>query len=268
MNMKLLKKSLAKACKKVRDISARNSVSSSSSSTSISKSSGYGTSLSSENIYMDDKLFRLASNLFSSQIKFKNYLKQDLEQYVRPMAALLSEQDFLIIFQNIEKICSISEYMLNMVDENEFYETMVGAVWECVGLLSDAYTTYINGFDKSMQLLEHMSLDLSQCFDIRKFLTTPIRNCKKLYQFLDRWEKMDSVKAAGLGKKFRVVCERLAEMEVKVESMVQIVPNQSLIRSRKLVNKSKKLLVKKKKSQVNILPSDFTDYEGNRHYFL
>ncbi|RNA09628.1 hypothetical protein BpHYR1_027128 [Brachionus plicatilis] len=273
MNMKILRKSFAKACQKVRHISVRttttttSTVSPSTSSSSISKSSGYGTCVSSENIYMDDQRFKLASNLFSSQCKFNKQLKQELERYVRPMAALLAEQHFLGIFQNVEKICSISQYMVSLVDENDFYESMVNGVRECVDVLSDAYTTYVNGFGASVQLLEELSIDLSECFDIRRFLALPICNCKKLYQFMCRLEKVDS-RVSGLRRAFKLVCELLAEMEVKVESMVQIVPNQSLIRSRKLVNKSRRLLVKKKKSQVNVLPSDFTDYEGNKHYFF
>ena len=264
MNMKIFKKGFAKACQKVRDISAKNTVSPSSSSSSISKSSGYGTSLSSDNIFLDEKRFRLASNLFSSQIKFKNHLRHELELYVRPMAAFLSEQDFLVIFQNVEKISSISEFMLNMVNVNDFYESIISAMCECVVLLSDAYTTYVNGFGKSMQLLQEINIDLSECFDVRKFLTLPIRNCKKIYQILTRLEKLECSRARGLRKEFKVVCEKLAEIEVKVE----IVPNQSVLKSKKLVTKSKKLLVKKKKCQANNLPSDFTDYEGNRHYFL
>lgn len=264
MNMKILRKGFAKACQKVRDVSSKITVSPSSSSSSISKSSGYGTSLSSDNIYLDDKRFTLVNNLFSSQVKFQNQLRQELEQYVRPMAAFLAEQDFLLIFQNVEKICSISEFMLNMVNENDFYESMLSAVCECAGLLSDAYLTYVSGFGKSMQLLEEINIDLSECFDVRKFLTLPIRNCKKLYQILTRLEKFEFSRVRSLRKEFKLVCEKLLEIEVKVE----VVPNQSVLKSKKLVNKSKKLLVKKKKCQANILPSDFTDYEGNRHYFL
>ncbi|CAF0840121.1 unnamed protein product [Brachionus calyciflorus] len=275
MNMKSLKKSFAKTLKKVKDLSMKssNGITPSSSSSSISKSSGYGTSTSTENLFIyDHKQTKILNNFITYQNNYLNSLKRDLEMYVRPLCGCLNESQYLTIFQNIEKLCTLTEFMIKSIDN---YESVIDVVYDCKGLLFGAYSIYINGFKSSMEMLNE--LELNECLNIRKLLSLPIRNLKKMYNTFSNLCLNDE-KSECLHECLKDLCSELARMEVEVQepcvsltTTTTSVQSNSFVRSRQLVNKSKKLLVKRnnqKLNQVNCLPSDFTDYEGVKHYFL
>lgn len=137
--------------------------------------------------------------ILTHQDEYLNLLNYGLENYIRPLSALIDTQLYFDIFQNIEKIFSTSNYLRNSIIQsyqitNDIYESTVLVLQENIGIIKSIYETYLNGYEKSCACIKNAKIQefislLNQktnCnFDLATFISLPLSNLNQLIQSFD-----------------------------------------------------------------------------------
>lgn len=282
-----------------------------------SASSGYGSSVESavtgagglsvfvnldnyfynENLNKEQKLNltkkqNIMQSLMQYEFKFLNKLKTHLEMYIRPLSALIDSQKYLQLFQNIEKIFTMTEFIRNTINEsikitNDLYTSSVCVLNEYISLIVDTYQVYLNGYAQAVECLQSLKNTKQNLNIIQQFIDLPIKNITKLYCTFMALLEMTPIVEADDYDKLSTVCTQLKSLIVPNENSLnettfssstqeysKIITVQDLKYDykRNSVKKLKSKTSRKHKSfkiqSINALPSDFTDYDGNKHYFL
>ena len=82
---------------------------------------------------------------------FINKLQTLIEVYIRPLIALniLNKNEYLILFQNMEKLVPVTNYLLNVIHTNDFNNGSLKTVFE-------TYETYLCGLPNAIKLLKDL----------------------------------------------------------------------------------------------------------------
>lgn len=162
----------------------------------ISSSASYPTS--------DDHLY-LCEKILNLEEKFIDTMQKGVQQYSRPLrhCLMIDQTQHCTIFQNIEKILAISEYQLNQLisqDDSillDMFNT-IGKLYENkIRMSSEAFDIYLNGIEKSIGLLNQLSLNsnlnrfLSEAkedidMDLKTFLLVPIFYVNEIVDCLNK----------------------------------------------------------------------------------
>lgn len=60
----------------------------------------------------------IAQCLLDYQVEYLAQMRQGIEKHVRPLSVVLQQDVFYALFQNIEKICSITSFIKNAIDDS------------------------------------------------------------------------------------------------------------------------------------------------------
>ncbi|KAL5012141.1 hypothetical protein ScPMuIL_010692 [Solemya velum] len=133
--------------------------------------------------------------LVDSELDFVDFMHEGMQRFSRPLRhCILSSEQHLELFQNIEKLVTISEYLVRQMkgnmpsfdnsdsdDEDDFqsdeahFTSSIGMIYESkVQMLSQAYVMYSDGLSRSLQLLS----DLRKSKDFSKFIKNSPSSCK------------------------------------------------------------------------------------------
>jgi hypothetical protein len=103
---------------------------------------------------------------------FINKLQSLIEVYIRPLIALniLNKHEYLVLFQNMEKLVPVTKYLLqNVIQNNDYNNSSLKTVFE-------TYETYLCGLPNAIKLLQNLLvyheefyLFLKVCFSNNNF---------------------------------------------------------------------------------------------------
>jgi hypothetical protein len=114
---------------------------------------------------------KLIENLLEMETSFITYLSMGVAQLARPLRGfLMKQQDYFILFQNIEKILIISENFMRSMDKWSSLDlyTRIGQLYtQKLNLFREAFTIYAKGHATSRCLLGELK---SNCQQFRMFL--------------------------------------------------------------------------------------------------
>ncbi len=76
-------------------------------------------------------------------------IQKAIEKFVRPSIVLniLSINECLSLYQNLEKLCAVTKFMQN------FMQNQLESNFDMLNVVFDAYKTYLNGLPKSLVIL-------------------------------------------------------------------------------------------------------------------
>jgi len=259
--------------------------------------------------------------LLDYQIEFIEYLKNGLECFVRPLSYMLDSDQFCQIFQNIEKIYSMTEFVRASINDSlkltsNIYESTVSVIHEYISLITSTYETYAQGFESACQRLEcvqHYDKLLKSFvnkksskkqfqFKLNEFIKLPMKNMKKIHSafqsILDMTNSTDLSDYERLNticNEFRAIVEidkqdsfdltseiNPKDLQYKVDQQ-NPQPSTGFTRSSSTTSTScrsnastrRRIRVMKSKAlknnlanKKNRLPNDYTDKDGNKHYFI
>lgn len=118
-----------------------------------------------EEIHDEDRI-HLIDNLLETESNFISYLSMGVAQLARPLRGfLMKQQDYFILFQNIEKILIISENFLRSMDKWTSLElyTRIGQLYtQKLNLFREAFTIYVKGHSQSKRLLSDLKYHSKQ----------------------------------------------------------------------------------------------------------
>ena len=184
---------------------------------SSSSSSGYGSSVHSpvlsvflnlDNYFYDEAAnyttptsapantkVEIAQSLLDAELDFVTKLRANLTSYVRPLSCLLPAPLHQTIFQNIEKILIVTEFVRSAIGDamsqnqqqqgnhNDACSATVTTIGENLSLLTSAYELYISGYFAAQQALAEsheqlMSFEWIRAngFDMVECLVLPVAN--------------------------------------------------------------------------------------------
>ena len=182
-------------------------------------SSGYGTSVESvlsvfvnlDNYFYDENFAKIKDQaqenvksmktdavqyLLDYQVKYIDLLKTGLENYIRPLSALMESSLFFETFQNIEKIFAMSEFIRHSINDSmqltmDIYTSTITVIHEFISVICSTYETYLKGYAQSETLINDVQFneyfqtlnnnDFLNEFDLAEFIDLPIKNLTKIY---------------------------------------------------------------------------------------
>ena len=102
----------------------------------------------------------LIGHLIDTEIEFVDFLSSGVSTFSRPLRGFFIRQnDYFILFQNIEKLLVISENVLQSLQKwsaHDIYENIGLLYNNKVKLLNDALNTYLMGYESSKLLLNDL----------------------------------------------------------------------------------------------------------------
>ena len=105
-----------------------------------------------EEINENDESIELTSQISiqASVELFINKLQSLIEVYIRPLIALniLSKKEYLILFQNMEKLVPVSKYFYNVVVSNDYNSSLK--------IVFETFETYLCGLPNAIKLLQDL----------------------------------------------------------------------------------------------------------------
>lgn len=108
----------------------------------------------------DEQKTQLIGDLIEMEANFVSYVSMAVAQLARPLRGFfMQQQDYFVLFQNIEKILIISENFLRSMDKWSAMDlyTRIGQLYtQKLNLFREAFTTYAKGHAKSKCLLEDL----------------------------------------------------------------------------------------------------------------
>ena len=135
---------------------------------------------------LNESKIKLIGNLIKLEDNFVCYLNNAVSTLVRPLRGFfMKQQDYFLLFQNIEKILVISENFLRSMDKWSAYElyTRIGQLYtQKLSLFRDAFTSYCKGYSKSKSLFNELKSHSKQ---FRLFLKETQTKNLKLDSLLD-----------------------------------------------------------------------------------
>jgi len=161
----------------------------------------YQPTSSSSSSSIDQKRTNLIGNLIDQEIDFVNYLSNGVSTFSRPLRGFfIRQQDYFILFQNIEKILVISENFLKSMQKWSAFDiySHIGEFYSNkIKLLDDALKTYLNGYMVSKSLLNDLIQNSNKFRSFLKetetseltlntFLDMPILHFKNLINLLEK----------------------------------------------------------------------------------
>jgi hypothetical protein len=109
---------------------------------------------------------KLIGNLIEMEANFVSYLGIAVATLARPLRGFfIKQQDYFVLFQNIEKILIISENFLRSMDKWSAYDlyTKLGHLYaQKISLFKEAFTIYVKGYSKSKHLLNELKIHSKQ----------------------------------------------------------------------------------------------------------
>ncbi|CAF1043896.1 unnamed protein product [Brachionus calyciflorus] len=145
----------------------------------------------------------LGSNVdFKEEInEFLSQIQQAIENYVRPsiMFKVLTIDESLILFQNVEKLIPVTKFLdnlINSIETNSNYNTSLKIVF-------DAFKVYLNGLPQAVNLLEDLTISNDKfvkfidnigevcSFKIMDFLFMPLKFIQSVIDYLKQFETID-----------------------------------------------------------------------------
>ena len=114
----------------------------------------------------DETRTKLIENLLDIEASFVSYLSMAVATLARPLRGfLMKQQDYFVLFQNIEKILIISENFLRSMNKWSSLDlyTRIGQLYtQKLSLFREAFTIYAKGHAKSKCLLHDLKLHSKQ----------------------------------------------------------------------------------------------------------
>ncbi len=114
---------------------------------------------------------QLIENLLEMENSFINYLSIGVAQLARPLRGfLMKQQDYFVLFQNIEKILIISENFMRSMDKWSSLDlyTRIGQLYtQKLNLFREAFTIYAIGYATSKCLLSDLKI---HSYEFRMFV--------------------------------------------------------------------------------------------------
>ncbi|XP_069120607.1 uncharacterized protein [Argopecten irradians] len=133
--------------------------------------------------------------LLSLELDFIDFMHAGMQRFSRPLRhCILSQKQHTALFQNIEKVVTISEYQVKQINDNrpsmlssdtdgslnsadgQNFMNFVGMIYQSkMHMLCQAYDLYAKGLDEANNVLS----DLRSNTDFMKFLKDPIQDSRQ-----------------------------------------------------------------------------------------
>jgi hypothetical protein len=159
------------------------------------------------NLGFDQARINLIGRLIDLESDFLNYMSNGVSTFSRPLRGFfLQQQDYFMLFQNIEKLFVICENFLNSMQKwtaLDVYKHVGEFFSNKIKLLSDPLTTYVKGHSHAKMLLTDLQL-----------------NSKKFGAFLKVCTLSRLALLSGCGKNFnRFDFEGDARLDIDIEQV-------------------------------------------------
>lgn len=289
-----------------------------------SSSSGYGTSIESansvfvnlDNYFYDENFSKIKTRaqennlnmkrnviqcLLQYQLDYLRTLQTSIESYVRPMGVLMDERQYFGIFQNVEKICAMTEFVRNTINDSmmltlDIYKSTVTTMYEYISMIVNTYETYVQGYEQALNELDTLDMntliksnDRLNKFNAAEFIHMPIVNITKIYCAFSSLLEMTPMSDMDDYEQLNTVCVQLKSLIGDFAcdlNMIELFNNEMFTAPNdeetyeeiyekptrptrsKLHRRQIKTKTTKSPSKQSPFPVDFTDFDGNKHYFL
>ena len=153
----------------------------------------------------------------ATQSEFLDELRGQLEANVRPLGSLIDAELYLALFQNIDKVHQVGEFLKNSLlsehehdqDEDEdVYNSIINNIYDHVNILASSYQTYMSGYANAKRLAAQCSIELTH--DLQHVIDLPVLN---LYTVLSAFASLLDLTTAAHEQheheRLRVICTHL-----------------------------------------------------------
>lgn len=171
---------------------------------------------------------KLIGDLIELEANFVSQLTMAVATFSRPLRGFfMRQQDYFMLFQNVEKIWIISENFLRSMDKWSAYDlyTKLGYLYsQKIGLFREAFTIYAQGFSAAKSLYNDLTAHSKQFrlflkevqspdMTLRSFLDAPLLHC---YRTLDLLKQI---------RQYTRDAEQAAHIESVMADLRQILSN-------------------------------------------
>lgn len=131
--------------------------------------------------------------LIDYELSFLTSLRHYIENYIRPLQINMESSLFYEIFQNIEKLYQLAEFLRNSIDEAmrlgcDLYNSTMNVVYDHLSMISNLYGLYINGYKAAQQEAQAFAPVFNQQLpqfvhftdEICKIIDLPVLNLTKM----------------------------------------------------------------------------------------
>jgi hypothetical protein len=204
--------------------------------------------------------------LLDYQIEFSALLNQQLQSHIRPLSMLMDSKLFYEIFQNIEKIFAITEFIINAINESIFlnqdvFTSVLNVVSEYIPMIVQTYETYLKGYahaedcSKNSEFAaifdEFAELHFMKNFDLLEFIDLPIKNITKFYCAFMSLQDITPASEQHDFERINYICGQLkfligpsSDTSLDLDDLESVCTSKSS------------------------LPDDFVDENGQKYYFV
>lgn len=204
--------------------------------------------------------------LLDYQVEFSGMLSQQLRSHIRPLSLLMDTKLFYKIFQNIEKINAVTDFIKNSINESIYLNqdvctSVLAVISEYIPMIIQTYETYLRGYAHAEECLknseftaifeEYPELHFMKDFDLLEFVDLPIKNITKMYC---AFMSLQDITPASEQHDF----ERINLISSQLKSLIGPSSDTSLG-----LEDLESVCTKK-----SSLPNDFVDENGHKYYFV
>ncbi len=209
---------------------------------------------------------------------------------IRPLSVLIESNLFFDIFQNFEKIFSLTQFINRSIIEsfhltNNQYLSTVNVIHEHISILSRTYDVYFKGYSKaSSSLNDKQFTSIAEWFKKNKnldeinfiqLISLPITNITKMYAAFVSLLEMTHFSEFDEYNRLSSVCNILHQVIHQEQEIVSYKCSQSTNRrickishDDLIYDESKFRNNKHQTTNFKKMPFDYTDNDGNKVYFL
>lgn len=204
--------------------------------------------------------------LLDYQVEFSAMLSQKLKSHIRPLSLLMDTKLFYEIFQNIEKINAITDFIKNSITESIYLNqdvctSVLSVISEYIPMIIQTYETYLRGYAHAEECLkiseftaifeEYSELHFMKDFDLLEFIDLPIKNITKMYcafmslqDITPASEQHDSERINLISSQLKSLIGPSSDTSLDLEDLESVCTKKSS------------------------LPNDFVDENGQKYYFV
>lgn len=270
-----------------------SSVSSASSTTSFMNEKANSVYFNLDNYFYDENFAHMKSKAHEStllmkenvvkcllkyQTDFVATLRNGIEMNVRPLSAFMKPQVFYKIFQNIEKIYSVSEFVRNSINDSvtslhtDVYNSTLNVFYENIHLIHSTYELYLRGYERAIDCLnetinDELVNETYSDYNLFDLVELPTLNISKLYDAFTSLLDMTSSSDVHDYERLQKIVGLLGQLCENETNVTENVSESNYNNIKSTFSTTAKSSVLSYNSQHK-LPSDFTDNDGIKYYFL